>query len=324
MKPLGILARAAVGATLLLGGGGCLAENMYRKPVDVAPHDYSFQGESLTYFEGTLTDEDSIKAKKRPPGYSALPIALFIEGDGGQCQRFDQGAWFRFLVGYTGRSYVLVRPKSYANATCGTDKWRSGDFASRVEEVGVLLASLKRDHPGQPIVLVGHSAGATIAALAAQKHPGEIAAIVDMAGGTDDLSKIMKESERKKGLGAAELSENERLMDAAFEHLKSPDPDKPLWGRTEKFWSQILSMETRDLWLKTDVPVLVLHGEGDDAVPFSLMPKAKRELNRAGKDNYTWIFLEGADHDLLDKDVFILVDRWIKKKIGKAARPDDD
>lgn len=317
-----LLSKIALGVVLALTSTGCLAENMLRKPVDITKKPYTFQGESLAYYEGTITDEDSMKAKTRPPGYTQKPVVLFIEGDGGQCQAFNEGAWFRFLVGYTA-DYVLVRPKSYANATCGTDKWKTADFESRVDEIGTIVEALKMDHPGQPIILLGHSAGASIAALHAQKHPGEVAAIIDMAGGVDDLSRIMKQSERQKGLGAQELQENERLLDATFEHLKSPDPDKPLWSRTEKFWAQMLSMETRELWLKTEVPVLVLHGEDDKNVPYDLMPKAKRELNRAGKSNFTWTFLEGAGHDLIDKDVFLIVNRWVKKKTGKDAHSVD-
>ncbi len=308
---------------LALASSGCIAENMLKKPVAIEEHKYDFNGEHLAYYEATLSNEKGVSTNARPAGYATSPVVLFVEGDGSECQSYSQAAWFRFLVSYTGH-YVFVRPKAFVNATCGTDKWKKADFDSRVDEVGLIVEALKTDHPGQPIILMGHSAGAHVAALYVESHPDQILAIVNLAGGVDDLERVMKQSEREKHLGAKALGENERNIDAAIEHLKSPDPDKPLWGRTEKFWSQMLQKQKRDVWLKITIPVLILHAEGDTTVPYSLLPKAKRELNRAGKGNFTWTFLEGGDHDLITSDVFLIADRWIRKKAGKTPEPDDE
>ncbi|MFO0616586.1 MAG: alpha/beta hydrolase [Polyangiaceae bacterium] len=310
-------ARAAV-ALLGLALAGC-AGNMLGRSVAVESHDYTFKDESLSFVEGTSLSDPKGDATKRPPEYTTQPVALFLEGDGSECQKYSDTGWEKFVRRFAG-DYVLVRAKTFVNATCGTEKFAKFDFLSRLDELGVLLTEIKKTHEKQPIVLIGHSAGATLAVMYANAHPGEIAGLVNLGGGLDPLERVIKQAEREKGLDPESLRESEGTIDAAIETAKGGgNPDKAMWGRTEKFWGQMFSVEVKEEWLKATVPVLVVHGDADVVVPFALMAKNKRELKRKSKTNFAFDFEHGMNHDLFNDSVFLTVNDWIKKKIIDKA-----
>jgi pimeloyl-ACP methyl ester carboxylesterase len=214
------------------------------------------------------------------------------------------------------------------NVTCGTEAFTKFDFLSRLEEIDAIATDLAKNHPGQKLVLIGHSAGATLAALYADKHPDKIAAVIDLGGSLDSLDKVIKEAEREKGYDAKTLRENEETLDAAIsESSGGGSPDKAMWGRTEKFWGEMFSTDIKNIWLKLAMPVLVVHGDGDKDVPYSLLPKARREFKRANKTNYTFALEEGMGHDLLNSDVFTTIDGWLKRRVtgdGTGSEKDED
>lgn len=323
MRSLALVAFAA-----LLSG---CASNMLGRSVHVEGGDYTFKDEALSYLEATSVKDASADANKRPDDYKTWPVAVFIEGDGSDCQKYSLAGWDKFVRRYAG-DYVLVRANTLVNSVCGTDKFQKLDFLTRLDELGVLLTAVKRSHENQKIVLIGHSAGATLAVMYANAHPGEIAGIVNLGGGLDPLERVIKQAEREKGLNPEALREAEATIDQAVETSKSGgNPDKPMWGRTEKFWGQMFSVEVKEEWLKTELPVLVVHGDADVVVPYTLMAKNRRELKRKGKTNFVLDTEHGMNHDLFNDSVFLTVNGWIQKKIvaGEAdpkpdGPPEDD
>lgn len=311
MRSRALLA-AVVGLAAVLSG---CAGNMLGRSVHMEGGDYTFKDETLSYFEGTSIADPSWDATKRPDAYKKWPVAVFIEGDGSDCQKFSVAGWDKFVRRYAG-DYVLVRAKTMVNVACGTDAFAKLEFLPRVDELGALLAAIKKAHENQPIVLIGHSAGATLAVLYANAHPGEIAGIVNLGGGLDPLERVIKQAEREKGLGPEALREAEGTIDQAIENARSGgNPDKAMWGRTEKFWGQMFGVEVKEEWLKTTIPVLVVHGDADVVVPYALMAKNRRELKRKSKTNFTLDIEHGMTHDLFNDSVFLTVNDWIKRKI---------
>lgn len=297
---------AAVASVLAFG---CAATNPFGREVQVERGTYSSQGERLDYLVGI------------PAGVAdKAPVEVFVEGDGSQCQAWSEDLWRRFLVRRTG-SALLVRPRTYVNTVCGGERFVQADFLHRLAELGSLLAEVRHAHPGRPVFLVGHSAGAQLAVLHASAHPGEIAGIANLGGGTWPLARVVEEIAREKArrgqLSAAELQDRLARHETLLAKLRAaPDSTEPMWGRTQRFWSQMFFSGVRELWAATELPALVVHGTEDlDSVPASSVAKARDEL--AGKANVRFVFLEGEGHDLLKPKVFELVDEWVRSQPGR-------
>ncbi|RXS86851.1 alpha/beta fold hydrolase [Streptomyces sp. TM32] len=55
------------------------------------------------------------------------------------------------------------------------------DYDELVEDVGTVLEQARADHPGLPVVMIGHSIGGMVAARYAQRRPDDLSALVLVA-----------------------------------------------------------------------------------------------------------------------------------------------
>lgn len=290
-------------AVLAIAATGCAAGNRLGREVRVS-RDVDAAG--TEYFVGTPVT----------PEAQRLPVALFLEGDGSLCQRFSEGRWERFVTRFAG-DHVLVRPVTRVNRLCETPAFAAADFLHRVDETAELLAALETRYPGRPLYLIGHSAGAHVALLAAARRPAAVRGLVDLGGGVDELSRVLPaivKAEAARGRLSSSVRD-ERLAEVGrlLAGVREEGPtDRPLWGRTYRFWSEMMFSGVSAGWRTTEIPALVIHGEDDlEAVPFELVRDARDELAAAGLAGPEFVFLPGVGHDLLDPEVFLLVDRWI-------------
>ncbi len=230
-----------------------------------------------------------------------LPVVVFLDGDGSQCQSFSESLWSRFVIRNTGH-FVLVRPKTLINQTCETPKFAQLDFLHRLGELEALLTLVRQKFPGGPLVLAGHSAGAHVAMLYAAGHAEQIAGLVNISGGYDELAGVFED------LGKPELRE-------FVATVASLAPEKPTWGRTARFWSQMIRSGVKPLWLGYDKPCLVLHGMEDDAsVPFAGVQRDAREV----KGRCALTPLPGTGHDTLGAETWTKIDAWLEESFHAA------
>lgn len=247
------------------------------------------------------------------------PVAIYLEGDGVVCQGFSASRWERFVTRRAG-SAALAWAESRGNADCATTAWRESDFLHRLDELGALIAALKVQRPRGRLFPVGSSAGATLAALHAAAHPGEIAGVVNLGGGLRPLSEVLPgvedEALRRGRISKEEHAANLRVIDEAAARVRAaPDSRELLWGRSLRFWKQMLDAPVARAWREARCPVLVLHGTEDaESVPFALVARSRDELRAESADHIRFEFLEGRGHDLLDLEVWRRVDRWIAER----------
>lgn len=280
----------------------CGVTNLRGRDVILTELPYTFRNQALALQIGTpVVRED-------------LPIALFLEGDGGQCQEYRAGLWRRFLQRFSG-DVVLVRARGYVNLTCETQAWRMLDFHARTEELATQVTVLKAQFPRRKLVLIGHSAGAHVALHYAADHPGDVDRLVDLGGGVQDLAEILLEIPWEKArlgqLDAADLpaavSEMQALITQVQQHH---DPRAPFWGRTYAFWFQMFFAGTTARWHCPPVPTLIVHGERDlESVPFE---PTRLAVARNACTNVTWLPMPGKGHDLLDPEVFRAIGDWLR------------
>lgn len=298
--------RAALLLAVAIQAAGCAAGNRLGREVRVT-HEVDDAG--AEYVVGAPVTPDADR----------LPVAVFLEGDGSLCQRFSPGLWERFVTRFAG-DFVLVRPVTRVNRTCGTPAFAAADFLHRVDETEALLATLEARYPGRPLYLVGHSAGAHLALLAATRRPASVRGLVNLGGGIDELSRVLpaivRAREARGELSPARRDRELAGIEAFLADVRAVGPtDRPLWGRTYRFWNQMCFSGVSAAWRTTELPALVVHGEEDlAAVPFELVRDARDELAAAGVPGPRFVFLPGAGHDLLDPGVFRLVDAWIAER----------
>lgn len=236
-------------------------------------------------------------------------MLVVLEGDGARCEAFSERRWARFLVKNTGR-YVLVRPKTLVNATCEASpaRFRSLDFLHRVDELSAIVASVRAAHPRGPLVLVGHSAGAHVARLYAERAPTEVAALVDLSGGFAELSSVFADLDAAAGASAG------RFAGATSDVRRLPD-SAPFWGRTALFWRQMLWSGVGPLWESYRGPCLAIHGTADrESVPFAGVERDAKRLRAAGS-SCVLAAAEGVGHDTLTAESFARIDRFVAERV---------
>lgn len=277
---------------------GCAAPNRLGQSLHVERGAYEFQGEPLEYFAAM-----PLQSK------TALPVLVFLEGDGEQCQAFSQALWQRFLTRYTGR-FVLVRPRTLVNTLCAQDKdrWARLDFTHRVDELEALVPRVRSAFPRGPLFLLGHSAGAHVAQLYAERHPDQVAGLINLSGGFDELAGVLKDIAEQEGDTAAKVA-------AFLSEAGAMAPDSLVWNRTALFWKQMLFSGVRSLWVSYRKPCLVLHGTQDIAnVPWAGVQRDGHAVTAAG-GSCKLEGLEGVGHDTLSPRTFDRIDAWLESQV---------
>jgi acetyl esterase/lipase len=126
------------------------------------------------------------------------------------------------------------------------------------------------------IVLLGHSSGAHLAALATLAHED----FTPDCGGA-----ITKADALVAIAGPYDVTRDAGVAESLFGVAYSADPD---------LWDSGNALLKADL--RPDVPVLLIHGEGDTIVPTSFTTEFGAALEEAGHRT-TLIILPGANHD---------------------------
>lgn len=63
-------------------------------------------------------------------------------------------------------------------------------FADTAADISALIKSIRREHPGKPIFLIGESMGGAIALDYSAQHPGAVDGVISSVPGTDRFGKI--------------------------------------------------------------------------------------------------------------------------------------
>ncbi|HVK29910.1 MAG TPA: alpha/beta fold hydrolase [Nocardioides sp.] len=100
-------------------------------------------------------------------------VVLLAHGIGEHAGRYDHVA--RHLVAH---GAAAVHAPDHAGHGLSEGPRAEVEVESMVADLHRVAERLRRDHPGLPLVLVGHSLGGIISTRYAQEHPGELAALV--------------------------------------------------------------------------------------------------------------------------------------------------
>ncbi|ATB37663.1 hypothetical protein CYFUS_003088 [Cystobacter fuscus] len=252
-----------------------------------------------------------------PPGKGPFPAVLFISGSGthdrhGIAGEIDLGS-HEVMDDLAAHGFVGLRFDTRGAGTTGL----GADFLDRglgadITDARACLAylSARPEAAGQPLFLIGHSQGATIAMVLAGESSSEpgVRGVVLMAAMGRDLDEVLADQilahGQRLGLSEAQIEAQQADTRKVAELIRSGSP----WDaeqlphhllatfRTRTWYEEFLRHPTSELIGKVRCPMLLCQG-GED---FQVSPErdAERLLAaacRSGRD-CTYALFPGLDH----------------------------
>jgi acylglycerol lipase len=198
-------------------------------------------------------------------------------------------------------------------------------FDDYVGDVGTLVTMSRAEHPGLPVLLLGHSAGGVVSCLYALDHQAELAGLICESFAHELPAPDFALAALK---GLSHIAPHARVLKLKNEDF-SRDPavvasmnDDPLLADEVQPTQTIAAMVRADERLRKEfpritVPLLILHGTADKAAKVS---GSQHFFEKAGSTDKTLKLYDGYFHDLLNdvgrEQVLADVQGWVDRHIG--------
>jgi alpha-beta hydrolase superfamily lysophospholipase len=173
------------------------------------------------------------------------------------------------------------------------------DFEHVVDDLHTLASIARGEHPGLPLVMVGHSMGGLVAGRFAQRWPDEVAGVVfcgAVIGDWDWAREVLAERE----LPYVPFDPAALSRDPAAGAAYAADP-LVYHGQYKRglLEAEVVALDRfqEDIDALT-MPVLFLHGSADPFVPFERSLRAVKDMPT---EDVTIHVYEGARHEVLNE-----------------------
>jgi alpha-beta hydrolase superfamily lysophospholipase len=170
-----------------------------------------------------------------------------------------------------------------------------GDFEHVVDDLHAVVERAGEEHPGVPVVLIGHSLGGLIATRYAQRHADQLAGLVISAPALG-LGPVVSQWLAAPEVPADPIDPAVLSRDASVGEAYANDP--LVWhGGWKRPTVEALQRVSEAIDAGPgfgDLPVLYIHGEADELVPMALVQPVAHRL--AGSD-FTEHIVPGARHE---------------------------
>ena len=177
------------------------------------------------------------------------------------------------------------------------------DFERIVDDLHAVADLAREQHPGLPLVLIGHSMGGLIATRYAQRHAGDLAGLV-LSGPAIGLSVVIKDWLAAPALpdDPIDIAVLSRDLSVGEAYAEDPRVYHGGWKRPtlEAFMAADGAIEAGGGF--GDLPTYYVHGEADELVPMAVAQPFVHQL--AGSD-FTERIVPEARHEVFnetDKD----------------------
>lgn len=220
-------------------------------------------------------------------------VAVLVHGYGEHLGRYQHVAEHLAQDGA-----IVVGPDHEGHGRSDGERVLVADYETIVDDLHTVVESVRRAHPGLPLVMIGHSMGGMIAARYAQRHEDRLTALV-LSGPV---------------LGSwhpTELAELEEIPDDPLDvSTLSRDPavgeaytaDPLVWhGPFKRTTLRALAAELRtinDGGRLGDLPTLWVHGADDALVPIG---PTRHGIERIEGSDLTERVFDGARHEVFNE-----------------------
>jgi alpha-beta hydrolase superfamily lysophospholipase len=173
------------------------------------------------------------------------------------------------------------------------------DFEHVVDDLTTLVGLAEGDHPGRPIVMLGHSMGGLLSSRFAQRHPDRLAGLVlcgAVVGDWNWARDVLEEDEMPPA--SDEWSGMSRDPQTVHEYSTDPLVYRGAYKRP-LLEAEVIALDRfmEDVG-KVRIPVLFLHGDEDPYVPYETSLAAAKAFPTY---DLTVRVYPGARHEVLNE-----------------------
>ncbi|RJF80847.1 alpha/beta fold hydrolase [Oleomonas cavernae] len=171
-------------------------------------------------------------------------------------------------------------------------------FQTFVDDALAWAESLRQDPRIGPIYLLGHSEGALVVTLAAQKAPkGSVSGLILLAGAGQSAAQVIERQLAEMGVSAALQAASKHITDELVQgrHVADVPPDLAALYRpsVQDYLISWLPLDPAAELARTDVPVLIVQGTIDIQISV-----ADARLLQAARPDAKLVLIEGMNHVL--------------------------
>ena len=248
---------------------------------------YEFEGERGRIFVRNWTPDPD-------HGDDATFIVLLTHGYGEHAGRYEHVA--EALVGIGATVYA---PDHHAHGNSAGTMALVDDMEVLVTDAHTVADRARSEHPGLPLVVIGHSMGGVVATRFVQRYPGEATALVlsgPVVGGNPGFEMLLDlDPIPEIPIDPATLSRDPAVgADYAADPLVYHGP----------FYKQTLQALVNAVQAIAeggdfgDLPTLWIHGTDDQLVPYDV---TKPVVEKIGGSKLEHVAYEGAAHEVFNE-----------------------
>ena len=228
------------------------------------------------------------------PNTDAARVVILSHGYGEHIGRYEHVA-----AALVERGAVVAGPDHLGHGQSGGERVLVADYEHVIDDLHALVETVTADHPGLPVVLVGHSMGGLIAARYAQRHGDGLTGLVlsgPVLGSWTQATDLLALDEIPDvPLDPSTLSRDD-AVGAAYE------ADELVWHGPFKrttLESLVAALETVAAAPPMgDLPTLWVHGEEDQLVPVGPSREGVAGLGLIGVREHVF---PGARHEVFNE-----------------------
>lgn len=250
-------------------------------------------------------------------------IVVLVHGLGEHCGRYGN-----LIQSLSGKGIAFYGLDHRGHGRSEGQRGHIDSFSQYLDDLKVLVARVRAEHPKLPLIMLGHSMGGTIACRYAIAYPEDIEALILSSAGLIPavkvpgwkalagriMSRLFPHISMSNGLDANGLSHDQAVVEA---YLKDPLVHDRVTARwfTEftKAGEECLALASR-----IEKPLLVIHGRKDPIVDCRGSEQVYHQASSPDKELYIF---DGLYHETMNElqeerdKVLAVIEGWIMKHV---------
>jgi len=198
------------------------------------------------------------------------------------------------------RAFLVEKRGCYADTINLEEAWRFADKETWVSDYHRVIDSITSTVAADiPVILVGGSEGGDVAAALSARSP-RITHLILIGSGGGMSQKQEFRYFLDNGPPPFLQGYTRKSLDSMFAAIESSEDSMLNWqGYPYKRWKTYMNDSALAHLQKVNIPILLVHGTADAAVPVLSARSLDSALHAQGKTNITYKEYEGVDHSLL-------------------------